>query len=126
MLIILKLGSVSLIHDWPTYHSSFVYQDLPACPCLELSRETHKANFYEEAGHFPEGDSQNKLCDQHSELHQTWESFPHPWQGPWWCQYPNSRTVILVRCIGKDSGTISIKISRSSMKEQQQYRGSVG
>lgn len=91
MLIILKLGSVSLIHDWPTYHSNFVYQDLPTCPCLELSRETHKANFYEKAGHFPEGDSQNKLCDQHSELHQTWESFPHPLARPMVVSVPKLR-----------------------------------
>lgn len=51
---------------------------------------------------------------------------PAPWQSLWWCQYSNSGAVTLVKCIGKVSGTISIKISRSSMKEQQQYRGSVG
>ena len=78
MLIILQPGSVHLTHDWQTYQSSFVYQDLPVCPCLELSSETHTASFYEKAAHFPEGDSQNRPCDQHSELRQTWENLPRP------------------------------------------------
>lgn len=119
--IILQPGSVSLTHDWPSYQSSFVYQDVPVCPCLELSSGTQKTSFYEGAAHFPAGDSQDRPCDQHSEVHQTWES-PYPQTRPMVVSVPKLRDSHFGEC----SGAISIKISRSSMKEQQQHGGSVG
>lgn len=119
--IIWQPGSVPLTHDWPTYQSNFVYQDIPVYPCLELSSGTQKTSFYEEAAHFPAGDSQNRPCDQHSELHQIWES-PCPQTRPMVVSVPKLRD----SHFGEYSGTISVEISRSSMKEQQRYGGSAG
>lgn len=96
LVLIIFAAWVSAPHSWLANLPEHLCLLGPTCLSLPgISSGTHKASFSEEAAHFLAGDSRDRPCDEHSKLYQVWES-PHR-QGPWWCQYPNSGAVTLVK-----------------------------